>query len=182
MTKRLEALCRDHGLRMNGKRSLILQIMDEANDHPTVEDVYKRVIARDHDISIATVYRTLNLLADAGLLARLELGDGRARYEEADGRRHEHLVDVHSGDVVEFREPSIEQLIRETAERLGYRLLDYRLELFGECRDGRGDQDLRWSFGLPVEPAPGAKLRLAGSQGRKRRIRKHDRLTRSANA
>lgn len=130
MIGRLEQLCQAQGVRLNNKRRVIVDVIESAGGHPCVEDLYNRVIARDSKISMATVYRTVNILTDAGLLQRLELGDGKTRFEEAGGEHHEHLVDVQSGQVVEFREPQIEALVRSAAERLGYHLVGYRLELF----------------------------------------------------
>lgn len=135
MTSRLEQLCLERGVRLNGKRRLVLDVLDSAHDHPTVEDVYHRVTARDRNISMATVYRTINLLAEAGCLVRLALGDGKTRYEEAREGRHDHLIDVGTGAVVELHEAALEPLIRAAAAQRGYDLIDYRLEIFGQ----RGD-------------------------------------------
>lgn len=132
MTNRLEQLCVERGFKMNEKRRIILDVLDQAHDHPSVDDVYKRVVTRDRNISIATVYRTINILADAGLLTRLTLGGGKSRYEETQDEHHEHLIDVRSGAVVEFRNPEIAELIRQAAAALGYRPVDYRLEVFAE--------------------------------------------------
>jgi len=134
MTNRLEQLCRERGLRMSGQRRLILEILDETRDHPSVEEIYGRAVQRDPRLCMATVYRTINILAETGVLNRLELGDGRSRYEEAGGDRHEHLIDVQTGKVLEFREPRIEDLVREAAAQLGYRLVGYRLELFAQLQ------------------------------------------------
>lgn len=131
---RLERLCLEHGLRMNPTRRAIIEVLAKAEDHPSADDVYRRATALDCRISIATVYRTLNILADAGLLTRLELGDEKLRYEEACDKRHEHLVDARDGIVVEFCEPHIEQLIRHAAAKLGYEVIDYHLEIVGVTR------------------------------------------------
>ncbi|HWB50387.1 MAG TPA: Fur family transcriptional regulator [Stellaceae bacterium] len=133
MTGRLERICLEHGMRMSGQRRAILDILDKANDHPCAEEVHQRVVHVEPTISLATVYRTLNILAQIGILSRVELGDGKAHYEEAGEGHHEHLIDVETGKVVEFCDPTIEALLREAAGRLGYRLLQYRLEVFGEA-------------------------------------------------
>jgi Fur family ferric uptake transcriptional regulator len=130
MTGRLERICMEHGMRMSERRRIILQVLDQATDHPCAEEVHRRVTRVEPNISMATVYRTLNMLAEAGILSRVELGDGKARYEEAGDGHHEHLIDLETGKVLEFRDAAIEALLREAAERLGYRLLQYRLEIF----------------------------------------------------
>ncbi len=127
-----ERLCVERGLRMNGQRRAILRVLDEAMDHPCAQEVYERATQIDRGVSTATVYRTLGLLAEAGLLVRLEFNDGRARYEKARPGRHEHLIDVQSGKVVEFSAEGITALLTQLAATLGYRLVDYRLELFAE--------------------------------------------------
>jgi Fur family transcriptional regulator, ferric uptake regulator len=128
---RLERLCRDYGLRMSSTRHAILEVLANATDHPSAHDIYDRVTALDRNISLGTVYRTLNILTEAGFLTKLELGDGKSRYEEAEAGRHEHLVDAQSGAIVEFREPKIEQLVRRAAAELGYTVIGYRLEVVG---------------------------------------------------
>ncbi len=132
MTSRLEQHCLDRGLRLSGRRRVVLRVLDEATDHPCAEEIHDRAVALDPEISLATVYRTLNMLAKAGLLSRLALGDHRTRYEEAGPEHHEHLIDVQTGQVREFRDEGIEALVRQVAAELGYRLIDYRLELFAE--------------------------------------------------
>ncbi len=131
----LEQRCLDHGLRISDQRKVVLRVISEARDHPCVEEIHKRVTGIDPRISLATTYRTLNILAGAGLLSRVEFGDGKAHYEEARDGRHEHLIDVRTGKVLEFQNEAIEALLRQTAAQLGYRLADYRLEVFGE-QDG----------------------------------------------
>src|SRR5215467_13299014 len=142
MTSRLEQLCLDKGLKMTEQRRVIARVLSEAVDHPDVEQVYRRATAIDAHISIATVYRTLRLFEEANILARHDFGDGRARYEEATSDHHDHLIDVQSGRVIEFRNEKIEQLQREIAEHLGYKLVGHRLELFavpaaGNAKAGR---------------------------------------------
>jgi Fur family ferric uptake transcriptional regulator len=132
MPNRLEQLCVERGLRLNGKRRAILTVLDRANDHPTVEDVYRRTLRLEPDVSLATVYRTIKQLSEWGLLTCHNFGNGRARYEEARGGRHEHLIDVRSGKVVEFEAPELADLIREIAAGLGYGLVEYRLEVFAQ--------------------------------------------------
>ena len=124
--------CEARGLRMTDQRRTIASVLDGSEDHPDVEELHRRANARDAAISLATVYRTVKLLEEHGILERLEFGDGRARYEDADRAHHDHLIDVETGDVIEFVDREIEALQRRVAERLGYRLIGHRLELFGE--------------------------------------------------
>jgi Fur family ferric uptake transcriptional regulator len=119
------------GLRMTGQRVVIAEILEEAQDHPDVEELHARAVTRDAGISIATVYRTVKLFEEAGLLERLEFGDGRARYEDAERDHHDHLIDMQTGEVIEFVDPEIEALQEQIAQRLGYRLKGHRLELYG---------------------------------------------------
>ena len=130
MASRLEQLCIDKGLKMTEQRRVIARVLSEAADHPDVEAVHRRAAAIDPKISIATVYRTVRLFEEANILARHDFGDGRARYEDAASAHHDHLIDLQSGRVIEFRNEEIEKLQRQVAERLGYRLIDHRLELF----------------------------------------------------
>lgn len=123
--------CEAKGLRMTGQRRTIAAILEESTDHPDVEELYARASARDSAISLATVYRTVKLFEEAGILERVEFGDGRARYEDADREHHDHLIDLASGEVIEFVDPEIEELQERIAERLGYRLKGHKLELYG---------------------------------------------------
>jgi Fur family ferric uptake transcriptional regulator len=123
--------CEDKGLRMTGQRRVIAAVLEESADHPDVEELYARASARDADISIATVYRTVKLFEEAGILEKHEFGDGRARYEDAERDHHDHLIDMNSGEVIEFVDPEIEALQEKIAEKLGYRLKGHRLELYG---------------------------------------------------
>ena len=125
--ERLEA----QGLRMTEQRRVIAQVMDAADDHPDVEELHARASAIDGRISLATVYRTVKLLEEAGILDRLEFGDGRARFEDSQRAHHDHLIDVETGEVIEFCDPEIEALQEKIAKRLGYRLEGHRLELLG---------------------------------------------------
>lgn len=130
MSDRLEKLCQEKGLKMTEQRRIIARVLSEAEDHPDVEQVYQRATAIDPKISIATVYRTVKLFEEANILERHDFGDGRARYEEAPEAHHDHLIDVKSGEVVEFYSEEIEKLQDAIARKLGYRLVDHRLELF----------------------------------------------------
>lgn len=127
---KLEQLCVEKGMKMTGQRRVIARLLSEAADHPDVEELHRRAAAIDPRISIATVYRTVRLFEEANILSRHEFGDGRARYERAPERHHDHLIDIKSGKVVEFQNDEIEALQREIARRLGYRLVDHRLELY----------------------------------------------------
>ena len=127
---RLELLCLEKGLKMTDQRRTIARVLSDATDHPDVEQVYRRATALDPRISIATVYRTVRLFEEASILERHDFGDGRSRYEESPSEHHDHLIDVESGRVIEFREEEIELLQRRVAERLGYSLVGHRLELY----------------------------------------------------
>ena len=125
------ARCEAKGLRMTGQRRTIAQVLEQSEDHPDVEELYGRASAIDSGISIATVYRTVKLFEEAGILERLEFGDGRARYEDAERDHHDHLIDMQSGKVIEFVDPEIEALQEKIAKKLGYQLKGHRLELYG---------------------------------------------------
>lgn len=130
MYNKLLENCLSKGIRMTNQRQVIVGVIGDAEDHPDVDELYRRAVAEDSTISIATVYRTVKLLEEAGVIERLEFGDGRARYEEA-GQHHEHLVDVESGEVIEFYHAELEALKEQIAREMGYELVDHRLELFG---------------------------------------------------
>ena len=132
---RIEQACEDKGLRMTGQRRLIARVLSACADHPDVEELYKRAAKLDPNISLATVYRTVRLFDEAGILDRHDFRDGRARYEEAPKEHHDHLVDVASGDVIEFRSDEIEELQRKLASSLGYRLVDHELVLYAVRAD-----------------------------------------------
>ena len=123
--------CEAIALRMTGQRRIIAGVLEESDDHPDVEELYARASALDAGISIATVYRTVKLFEEAGILERVEFGDGRARYEDAERDHHDHLIDLNSGKVIEFLDPEIEALQEKIAHRLGYRLKGHKLELYG---------------------------------------------------
>jgi len=127
----LEQLCAEKGLRITEQRRVIAKVLSESDDHPDVELLHSRASAVDSKISIATVYRTVRLFEEAGILDRHDFGDGRSRYEPVPEAHHDHLIDVETGNVVEFVDPEVEALQRQIAERLGYRLVDHRMELYG---------------------------------------------------
>lgn len=131
MPSRLEQICRDKGLKMTGQRRVIARVLSESEDHPDVEQLYRRASAIDPRISIATVYRTVRLFEEANILERHDFGDGRARYEEVSEAHHDHLIDMQGGTVIEFESAAIEALQVEIAAKLGYRLVGHRLELYG---------------------------------------------------
>ena len=128
---RIARLCAEHGLRMTGQRRTIARVLSDAEDHPNVEEVHARAHRIDARISLSTVYRTVRLLEQKGILARHEFGEGRRRYEEARGEHHDHLIDVDGGQVIEFRSEEIEKLQERVARELGFKLVGHRLELYG---------------------------------------------------
>lgn len=148
---RIERLCADRGLKMTGQRRLIARVLSEARDHPDVEEVYRRALALDSKVSIATVYRTVRLFEERGILERHDFGGGRARYEPTEHGHHHHLIDVDTGQVVEFGSEDHERLAREIAAGLGFELAGHRLELFGR----RAAATSRLGAG-PGAPAPDA--------------------------
>ena len=128
---RIEKLCVDKGLRMTDQRRVIARVLSGSQDHPDVEELYRRASGVDPHISIATVYRTVRLFEEAGIIARHDFRDGRSRYEELPDEHHDHLIDMKTGQVVEFMDDEIERLQAAIANRLGYKLVDHRLELYG---------------------------------------------------
>lgn len=136
MRETILSRCEAKGLRMTEQRRIIAGVLEAADDHPDVEDLYTRASAQDPNISIATVYRTVKLFEEAGILEKLEFGDGRARYEDADRDHHDHLIDMTTGEVIEFVDPEIEALQEKIATRLGFTLKGHRLELYGVRRKG----------------------------------------------
>jgi len=128
---RIEKLCVDKGMRMTDQRRVVARVLSTAKDHPDVEELYRRAHAEDPHISIATVYRTVRLFEEAGIIERHDFRDGRSRYEEAPDVHHDHLIDMRSGKVIEFVDEDIEKLQHAIARRLGFRLIDHRLELYG---------------------------------------------------
>ncbi|MCJ9428251.1 Fur family transcriptional regulator [Kordiimonas marina] len=127
----IEALCLQKGMRMTDQRRVIARVLTEATDHPDVEEVYRRSTAVDSGISIATVYRTVRLFEEAGILERHDFRDGRSRYEAVTEEHHDHLINVETGEVLEFHNDEIEVLQEEIARRLGFKLVDHRMELYG---------------------------------------------------
>lgn len=127
---RIEKLCVDKGLRMTEQRRVIARVLSESDDHPDVEELHRRAHAIDPHISIATVYRTVRLLEESGIITRHDFGDGRSRYEEQSESHHDHLIDLKTGKVIEFVDKEIEQLQESIARRLGYKLVEHRLELY----------------------------------------------------
>ena len=128
---RIETLCAERGMRMTDQRRVVARVLSQSQDHPDVEELYRRASALDPHISIATVYRTVRLFEEVGVVERHEFGDGRSRYEEATSDHHDHLIDTKSGQVIEFFDEEIEQLKTAIAARLGYRLIGHKLELYG---------------------------------------------------
>ncbi|EAP89631.1 MAG: transcriptional repressor [Oceanicaulis sp.] len=138
MPDRIEKLCVEKGLRMTEQRRVIARILSQAEDHPDAEELHRRASEVDARISLATVYRTVRLFEEAGIIERHDFRDGRSRYEEASDDHHDHLIDLKTGDVVEFMDEEIERLQEAIAKRLGYKLVDHRLELYGvKIEDGK---------------------------------------------
>ena len=139
---RIEELCVRKGMKMTGQRRIIARVLSEADDHPDVEEVYRRAIRLDPRISIATVYRTVRLFEEADIVERHDFGNGRSRYEEVTEEHHDHLIDIQSGRGVEFQNEEIEELQRQIAKDHGFRLVGHRLELYGVAIEGKekGDQ------------------------------------------
>ncbi len=140
---RIELLCVERGLKMTGQRRVIARVLSEASDHPDVEELYRRATRLDARISIATVYRTVRLLEERGILERRDFGGGRARYEPTEHGHHYHLIDIDTGKVIEFQDPEHERLMQAVAERLGFDLVSLRLELFGRRRTAAGTEPRR---------------------------------------
>ena len=128
---RIENLCSEKGMRMTDQRRVVARVLSNSHDHPDVEELYRRAHAMDPHISIATVYRTVRLFEEAGIIERHDFRDGRSRYEETPDAHHDHLIDMRSGRVIEFVDPEIEALQESIARKLGFRLVDHRLELYG---------------------------------------------------
>jgi len=127
----IEQLCLDKGMRMTDQRRVIARVLSQATDHPDVEEVYKRSTAVDSGISIATVYRTVRLFEEAGILERHDFRDGRSRYEPLSDDHHDHLINLDTGEVLEFQSDEIEKLQNEIAKKMGFKLVDHRMELYG---------------------------------------------------
>jgi len=132
---RIEKLCTEKGMRMTDQRRVVARVLSQSQDHPDVEELYRRAHDIDPHISIATVYRTVRLFEEAGIIARHDFRDGRSRYEEQTDDHHDHLIDMKSGQVIEFVDEEIERLQHAIAQRLGYKLVAHRLELYGVPQD-----------------------------------------------
>mgnify|MGYP000987460952 CR=1 FL=1 len=130
MPSRLEQLCKEKGLKITDQRKVIAQVISASDNHPDVEEIYQNASKIDSKISIATVYRTVRMFEEAGIIDKHDFGDGRARYEETDDDHHDHLINILSGDIVEFQSETIEKLQEEIAKKHGYKLVDHRLELY----------------------------------------------------
>lgn len=134
MSDTIISRCEAKGLRLTDQRRTIALVLQDSDDHPDVEELYARASRIDANISIATVYRTVKLFEEAGILEKVDFGDGRARYEDAERDHHDHLIDIHTGKVIEFVDPEIEALQEKIAAKLGYTLKGHRLELYGVPR------------------------------------------------
>jgi len=135
---RIEKLCVERGMRMTDQRRVVARVLSQSQDHPDVEELYRRAAAVDPHISIATVYRTVRLFEEAGVVEKHDFGDGRSRYEELTDDHHDHLIDTRTGKVIEFYDEEIEKLKAAIAERLGYRLIGHKLELYGVATGDKG--------------------------------------------
>lgn len=135
MSDRIEKICAEKGLRMTDQRRVIARVLSSADDHPDAEELHRRAVEVDSRISLATVYRTVRLFEEAGIIERHDFRDGRSRYEEASDEHHDHLIDMRTGEVIEFVDEEIERLQEAVARRLGYKLVDHRLELYAVPMD-----------------------------------------------
>jgi Fur family ferric uptake transcriptional regulator len=149
METRIERLCIERGLKMTGQRRVIARVLSEAADHPDVEELYRRASALDQHISIATVYRTVRLFEEQGILERRDFGGGRARYEPTEDGQHYHLIDIETGKVIEFQDPEHERLMHTIAARLGFGVVSLRLDVFGRRLDAPDGRDP-----LPEDSSP----------------------------
>jgi Fur family ferric uptake transcriptional regulator len=136
---RIEKLCAERGMRMTDQRRVVARALSQSQDHPDVEELHRRAVALDPHISIATVYRTVRLFEEAGVVERHDFGDGRSRYEELTEDHHDHLIDTKTGRVIEFFDEEIEAMKEAIARRLGYRLIGHKLELYGAPLDDKGN-------------------------------------------
>ncbi len=137
MTTRIEKLCAEKGLKMTEQRRVVARTIAAADDHPDVEEIYNRASKQDPNISLATVYRTVKMFEEAEIISKHDFGDGRARYEELPSEHHDHLIDVRTGKIIEFHNHEIEKLQEEVAAKLGYKLVDHRLELYAVPLDDK---------------------------------------------
>ncbi|HEY1412936.1 MAG TPA: Fur family transcriptional regulator [Rhodopila sp.] len=165
MESRIERLCVERGLKMTGQRRVVARVLSDAGDHPDVEELYRRASALDQHISIATVYRTVRLFEEQGILERRDFGGGRARYEPSEDGPHYHLIDVETGKVIEFQDPEHERLMHAIAARLGFDVVSLRLELFGRRQEAAGSARPESVAGSPgpsrdsTAPTPEPRLR-----------------------
>jgi Fur family ferric uptake transcriptional regulator len=153
MESSIERLCIERGLKMTGQRRVIARVLSDAEDHPDVEELYRRASALDERISIATVYRTVRLLEEHGILERRDFGGGRARYEPSEHGPHYHLIDVETGRVIEFADAEHARALEAMARHLGFDLVSHRLELFGRRRDGKSTSSATRQEVQPARPA-----------------------------
>ncbi|MEA2739438.1 MAG: Fur family transcriptional regulator, ferric uptake regulator [Acetobacteraceae bacterium] len=153
MESRIERLCIERGLKMTGQRRVVARVLSEAGDHPDVEELYRRASALDQHISIATVYRTVRLFEEQGILERRDFGGGRARYEPSEDGPHYHLIDVETGKVIEFQDPEHERLMHAIAARLGFDVVSLRLELFGRRRGAAATPGAKAAQSAPDRPS-----------------------------
>ncbi|HEX3346987.1 MAG TPA: Fur family transcriptional regulator [Acetobacteraceae bacterium] len=161
MESRIERLCVEKGLKMTGQRRVIARVLSDAADHPDVEELYRRASALDSRISIATVYRTVRLLEEKGILERRDFGGGRSRYEPSEHGHHHHLIDVDTGKVIEFEDAEHERVLEAIAARLGFDLISLRLELYGRRHETRAP-----ALGARKPEANGAPMARARSASR----------------
>tara|TARA_Y100000996_G_scaffold290967_1_gene229974 strand:+ start:202 stop:612 length:411 start_codon:yes stop_codon:yes gene_type:complete len=131
MQSNIEKKCKSKGVKLTDQRKIIAKVMSESSDHPNVDELYNRVSKIDEKISIATVYRTVKLFEESGILAKHDFKGGKARYEELNEGHHDHLIDVKTGEIIEFVDNEIEELQKKVAEKYGYKLVDHKLELYG---------------------------------------------------
>jgi Fur family transcriptional regulator, ferric uptake regulator len=158
MESRIERLCVERGLKMTGQRRVVARVLSEAGDHPDVEELYRRASALDQHISIATVYRTVRLFEEQGILERRDFGGGRARYEPTEDGPHYHLIDVETGKVIEFQDPEHERLMHAIAGRLGFDVVSLRLELFGRRHGSEVHSQTSGVGSAGSEPAPDSSV------------------------
>ena len=160
MESRIERLCVERGLKMTGQRRVIARVLSDSGDHPDVEELYRRAAALDPRISIATVYRTVRLFEERGILERRDFGGGRARYEPTEHGHHHHLIDIDTGRVIEFSDAEHERVLAAIAARLGFDLVSHRLELFGRRQAASGRPASRPTGEPPAPPADAARPEL----------------------
>ena len=139
MTETIEQKCIDKGVKLTDQRRIIAKVMTESQDHPDVDELYNRVSKIDSKISIATVYRTVKLFEEAGIVAKHDFKGGKARYEQLNESHHDHLIDIKTGEIIEFVDNEIEKLQKKVAEKYGYKLVDHKLELYGVKKNSKDE-------------------------------------------